>query len=148
MDLKDFVKETIAGIVDATTELQEIYEEKGVVVNPPVSVQERDLYEENNADHTYRRVETIEFDVAVTASSETGGGAKAGLRILSAEAGLDGKRSHSSEEISRVKFSVPISLPPSKAEGDNRQARDENRRKSDEAIAASRKRGSKGSWMA
>ncbi|MBW4709693.1 hypothetical protein KX928_18045 [Roseobacter sp. YSTF-M11] len=118
--------ETISGIVEATAELQNQYQGLGVIVNPPVSVQERDLYEENNAGHTYRRVETVHFDVAVSATSESGGGGKAGLKILSVEAGLDGKHARRSEEASRVKFSIPMTLPPSAAETKNKQILDQD----------------------
>lgn len=135
MDIKDFIKETVSAIVDATSELQEEYEQKNVIINPPVSVQERDLYEEDGAGHTYRRVEIVDFDIAVTASSETGGGGKAGLRILSVEAGVDGKHVRSSEHASRVKFSIPITLSPSGAETRNKEvleARNEKIRQSKE----------------
>ncbi|MDW3225104.1 MAG: trypco2 family protein [Paracoccaceae bacterium] len=124
MDLKEFIKETISGIVDATAELQSEYDEMGILINPPVSNSERDLFEEGSIDHTYRRVESVEFDVAVTATNETSGGGKAGLKILSMEAGARGDHLRSNEEISRVKFSIPIALAPSSAEGRSREARE------------------------
>ena len=124
MDLKDFISETITGIVEATSQLQEAYENAGVLINPPVSVQERDLYEEGSTAHTYRRVEVVEFDVAVSASRETGGGGKAGLKILSVEAGVDGKHASKSENVSRVRFAIPIALKPSNAETLNLQKRE------------------------
>lgn len=130
MDIKDFIKETIGGIIDATRELQTVYEPQGVVVNPPVSVTERDLYEEGGPGHTYRRVEIVEFDVAVTASTESAGGGKAGLKILSIDAGLDGKHVRTNEQASRVKFSIPVSLSPSEAEAINKEAHDARRRQS------------------
>ncbi|MEX0318872.1 MAG: hypothetical protein AB3N21_13010 [Ruegeria sp.] len=135
MDIKEFIKETIAGIVDATVELQEEYQDADVIINPPVSVKERDLFKEGGTSHTYRRVETIEFDVAVTASSETGGGGKAGLRILSVEAGIDGKHVSSAQEASRVRFSIPITLRPSGAEAINKAASE----KQNQAIKEKRK---------
>ncbi len=129
MELKEFIAETIGSILDATIELQLEYEEQGIIINPPVSVKERDLYDEGGAAHTYRRVEVVEFDVAVTASSEKAGGGKAGLKIFSAEAGVDGKLSKTNEEISRVKFSIPITLPASTAEVENRDAHWKSRQK-------------------
>ncbi|MFK7881984.1 hypothetical protein [Roseobacter sp.] len=131
MDLKDFIKETISGIVDATVELQAEYDEGGILINPPVSNSERDLFEEGSTDHTCRRVELVEFDVAVTATNETSGGGKAGLKILSIEAGARGGHLRSNEEISRVKFSVPIVLAPSSAEGRSRELREKLHQKTD-----------------
>ena len=127
MDIKDFIIETISAIADATTELQSDYEEQGVIINPPVSVKERDLYEDGGIGSHYRRVETVEFDIAVTAASETSGGGKAGLKILAIEAGADGQHSRRKEDVSRVKFSVPISLSPSSAEGANKDALEKQR---------------------
>jgi len=148
MDIKDFIKETITGIVEATLELQEKYEVEDVIVNPPVSVEERDLYEENGPAHTYRRIETIEFDVAVTAGTETGGGGKAGLKILSVEAGIDGKHVHSAQEASRVKFSIPITLSPSGAEAKNREESERRTKATKDAMAQRRnRRGTGDSWM-
>lgn len=127
MDLKEFIKETISGIVDATLELQGDYEASDAIINPPVSVKDRDLFEENGPAHTYRRVQVVEFDVAVSATSETAGGGKAGLKILSVDAGVEGRHNRASEEASRVKFSIPITLSPSGAEARNREVLEERR---------------------
>ncbi len=139
MDIKDFIKETVGAIAEATSELQSEYEETGTIINPPVSNQERDLFEEGGTGSTYRRVEVIDFDIAVTASGETGGGGKAGLKILSVEAGMDGKHTQRNEEISRVKFSIPVSLPPSNAESLNREKAEQHRKVTEEALQKRRK---------
>ena len=128
MDLRDFIKETISAIVTATVELQSELESTGVIINPPVSVTERELYEEGSTSHTSRRFEIVEFDVAISAAAETSGGGKAVLKILSIEAGADGKHQRTSEKVSRVKFSIPMALAPSKAEATNLTARREHAR--------------------
>jgi hypothetical protein len=124
MNLKEFIEETISAIVEATTSLQTKFEAQGTIINPPVSVTERDLYEVGSSSHRYRRVETVEFDVAVTAASETGSGGRAGLKIFSAEAGVEGKRTNASEEVSRVKFAIPLVLSPAASEAANRAKRE------------------------
>mgnify|MGYP006287613905 CR=1 FL=1 len=126
MDIKDFVKEAIGAIAEATVELQAQYDDTGTVINPPVSVKERDLYREGEIEGTYRRVQLVDFDIAVTASGETGSGGKAGLKILSIEAGMDGTQSRRNEQASRVKFSIPLSLAPSHAEAANKKATEES----------------------
>lgn len=142
MDLKDFIKQTIGGIIDATNELQATYEDEGIFVNPPVTFKERDLFEENSPGGRFRRVETIEFDVAVSASSDSTGGGKASLKILSVEAGINGEHRRLSEEVSRVRFSIPLTLPKSSAEDANREALEkhhEDVRKANEARKNKRK---------
>jgi len=124
MDLKEFIKETIGSIVEASRELQIKYKNEGVVVNPPVSVTERDLFDEGSTRHTYRRVENINFDVAITANTETTGGGKASLKIFSIEAGAQGELSKSNENVSRVNFSIPITLSASSEETTNKNKRE------------------------
>ncbi|MCV6591969.1 MAG: hypothetical protein OIF48_03385, partial [Silicimonas sp.] len=110
MDLKEFIKETISAIVTASAEIAEEHESAGVLVSPPLTGSERDVFDANSTAPPYRRVNIVEFDVAVTASQETGGGGKAGLKIFSVEAGVDGSHASRNEAVSRVKFSVPIAL--------------------------------------
>lgn len=144
MDLKDFIKETVIGLVEATKELQEQFEKDGVIINPPVSLKERDLYEHSDIRHRYRRVEVIEFDVAVTASSESTGGGRAGLKVLAFEAGADGRHMRQNEQVSRVKFSVPLVLSPASIEGENKEAA---KKAADEQNARMRNPGGGDSWL-
>ena len=122
MDLKQFITETVTSIVESTLELQRNYDRsvKGIVINPAVSGSNELLYQEDNIVYSYRRIEVIEFDVAVSASEGADKGGKAGLKIWSAEVGLDGKRNVRSEEVSRVKFAIPIALSRSEVEWNNR----------------------------
>jgi hypothetical protein len=148
MDLKDFIKETISAIVESTKELQAQFEHAGVIVNPPVSIKEPNLYEHENTAHRYRRVETIEFDVAVTAATESSGGAKAGLKIFSAEVGADGKHARNREEVSRVKFSIPIVLSPADVEKANKVlAEGAMKKAAEKAREAGPRSGGPNSWM-
>lgn len=120
MDLKEFIKETMGSIAAATSELQRELADTGVLINPPVS-HERDVYNPSRDTNFQRLVEKIEFDAAVTASQETSGAARAGLRVMSLELGASGERAVGSESISRVKFSIPITLPPTQEERENLQ---------------------------
>jgi len=121
MDLKQFITETVQSIVDATWELQIRYDHslEGTVINPPVSASNQLLYQVENAAHSYRRIEIIEFDVAVSASEASDSGGKAGLRVWAAEVGVDGKKNSTSEKVSRVKFTIPIALSQSTVEKQN-----------------------------
>ena len=100
MDLKEFIKETIAGIIEATNELQDDWKENGVVVNPP----------EPGGYVSQRPTQQIDFDVAVTAANDTEGGGKGALKVFSSELSASGKRAAHHEEVSRVKFSIPVQL--------------------------------------
>ncbi len=143
MDLRDFIKETISAIVDATSDLQVKYEPENVIINPPVMLKSRDLFDEGGAYQTFRRVEIVEFDVAVSAASETAGGGKAAVKIMSAEVGADGRHNRKNEEASRVRFSIPVTLRPSSAEGKNRTKQGEHEGKASSEMPQS----SSNSWM-
>lgn len=130
MDLKDFIKETITAIIQSTSELQRDFEAVGALVNPPIFSKEGSVYDHDNENYTRRRVEVVEFDVAVTAESEIKGGAKAALRVFSLDASVDGGAGKRSENVSRVRFSIPIVLPPSEVEKSNRTKAAESRERS------------------
>ena len=123
MDLKEFITETITGIIEATNELQEKWSDDGVIVNPPVDSKQSNLFKEGGTGHVYRQIQNVSFDVAVTAATETGGGGKAGLKVFSAEVGVDGTHTRQNEEVSRVQFSIPLTLRASVAESEHRKQR-------------------------
>lgn len=124
MDLQEFIKETISSIAEATLSLQEEFATKGLIVNPPTNQARSDTFDQSAA-YNIRRVESVHFDVAVTATSETAGGAKGGLKVLSVEVGGHGTHAQGSERVSRVQFSIPVALPASNEEGQNKQKLEE-----------------------
>jgi hypothetical protein len=119
MNLKEFIKETIVAIVDATSELQEEYEADDILINPPAPQSGSEVFQAGSANYTMRRVQNIEFDVAVTAATETGASGKAGIKVLSMGIGGSVDHASSSEQVSRVKFGVPLTLRPSSHEERN-----------------------------
>lgn len=129
MNLKEFIRESVTSIVEAASELQQELAAKGAVINPPTDGGASETFEEGGVRHTFRRVQVVEFDVALTASTETSGGGKAGLKIWAAEAGVDGAHARTSEEVSRIRFSIPLALPASEAELSNRTARSQKSKK-------------------
>ncbi|WP_149142625.1 hypothetical protein [Gemmobacter caeruleus] len=146
MDIKEFVKESLSGIINATIELQQEFEAKGVVINPPASDASGQVFEADSISYTHRRVENVEFDVAVTAAGETSGGGKAGIRIAILDASLDGTHARRSEAVSRVKFTIPISFAPSSIESANQAKRDQRDEELKQVLAGATRRVNK-SWM-
>ena len=122
MDLKDFIKEFINAITNATNELKSELYETGVIINPPTNGGSNNTFEVGGTQHTLRRVQNIEFDLALTTSTSTTGGGKGGLKIFVVEANVGVTHARTNEEASRVKFSIPLALPPSQLEAVNRQA--------------------------
>jgi hypothetical protein len=125
MDLKDFVKETVRAIAIGAQELGDELREVGAIINPPTNGNGSDTYEVGGTSHTFRRVQNIEFDVALTTSSSTSGGGKGGIKVFVVEASADATHARTNEEVSRVRFTIPVALPPSEQEAANRQAKTE-----------------------
>lgn len=108
MELKEFIKTAISDITNAVSELQAELS-NGAIVNPtlPNSIALKTLV----VDEEHRPIEQLAFDVAVTASEESGidGQAKAGISIFGAKVGT--ATSAKSENVSRISFVIPVVLP-------------------------------------
>lgn len=110
MELKDFVAESIKQIIDGVNDASGHAKANGAVVNPQrwgwnSNVQVK--YDQK----TGAAIETIEFDVAVTASE--GAATKGGIGVFmgAVNLGSQGESENSNSSVSRLKFSVPIVLP-------------------------------------
>lgn len=110
MELKDFVSETIKQLIDGVVVAQEYASTKGAKVNPQLlfrTDQGMQMWEKK----TGQPAQSIEFDVALTASE--GSKAQGGVGVMIGVFGLGtkGQLEESNQKINRIKFSVPVSLP-------------------------------------
>ena len=108
MDLSEFIRETLRGIIEGVANAQ-ADSEIGKYIGPTFRFEmdhqkdHRGVFVHGSNNHT-----VVEFDVAVT--SETAAEAKGGLKVLvlgSASFGAE----HTRGTASRIRFSVPILLP-------------------------------------
>lgn len=109
MELKDFIKATITGIVAAVDELNEELKETGAVVDPHYVRFEGDninkmLYNDSSKAKQESFVHEIEFNLTVSEMNRTDG--KAGVAIKVIEAGVSSKAGTESQNT--VKFSIPV----------------------------------------
>lgn len=111
MDLQTFVKLTIIQICDGVDDAANEVKSRGALVNP------NGTYNDGNATYVNperpRTVQNVEFDVAVTTIEGTGTEGGIGVMVGSIGLGSKGKSDTSKSSTSRVKFTVPISLPGS-----------------------------------
>jgi hypothetical protein len=106
MELKDFIKTSLASICEAVRELQE--EERGEYYNPVFRFDmdhKKDI--KGIVQHGSRNYSLVEFDVAVTTEKSGDLKGKAGIAVISAD--LSGKLSQ--QDASRIKFTIPVVLP-------------------------------------
>jgi len=103
MDVKDFIAETLVGIVDGIKEAQGSISSSGARVNPQGF---QIPYDQLNGRHwnktTGETLDSIEFDIALMAVKASKVSQKLEV-VMGSEAGKAG--------VTRVKFSVPVKYP-------------------------------------
>lgn len=114
MDISEFIKETIHQICDGITQAAIDCSQSGVIVNPTISVGENgDFFipRKPSSVAMQRRVQKIDFDIAIEVSESKQCNGQAGVAIHVITGG--GSRSKESKDttINRVCFSIPICLP-------------------------------------
>jgi hypothetical protein len=112
MNLQDFVSETIMQIVSGVKAAQAVSAEHGSKVNPKL-MSNYDYASQHGflwCDSEYAQI--VQFDVALTATKESG--AKGGIGLFVGAVSIGATKGSNSENtsVSRVKFSVPLVLPP------------------------------------
>lgn len=101
MDLKLFVKAALNDVMDA---VQETIEERKAAgrfgyINP------------KSHDPEEMEIDTIKFDVAVSAGTKTQGGGEAGLEVFSVKLGGTGSHERETSNVSRIEFTLGVSWP-------------------------------------
>lgn len=112
MELKEFIGQALADIVQGVMDAQQALGANGKYINPELSTQQG-THEKHGklVSITGQLVQTVEFDAAVTATE--GKGTKGSIGVVAGVFAL-GSQGQSSAEISavsRLKFSVPVTLP-------------------------------------
>lgn len=113
MELKDFVRESLTQIMLGVSEAQRILaeENKGGEISPSISS------ERGKSNMIFSPsgmpIQNVDFDVAVTAQEKTGTKGTIGVAISIIKLGAQGESNESNTQNSRIKFSVPITLPRS-----------------------------------
>jgi hypothetical protein len=111
MELKDFVKATLEQIVEGVANAQESIQARGASINP----ESLDFTKDgkwNNYDHAMPQ--EVVFDVGLTSTSKAGSTEGVGVFLGSISLGKKNDVGNESVAITKVKFTVPLVLPPGK----------------------------------
>lgn len=114
MNISEFIKETIRQVCDGISQASRESSMSDVIVNPTISVGEDGNFfipRKPSSVAMLRRVQKIDFDIAVEVSESEEAGSDGGvsLHVFTAKGNLSTKTTNST--INRVCFSVPICLP-------------------------------------
>lgn len=117
MDVEQFVAETLKqicrGVASAQSEVADTG--KGVISPSVVQADIATAFRALTHPKTHTPIKEVEFDLAVTVTEASGSEGKLSLSVFPIKAGIGGESSKAMESVSRVKFVVPIALPPQKA---------------------------------
>lgn len=112
MDLKQFVSQVLADVVQGVADAQANLGEQARFVNPQLSTGQGALHQQKfQVSINGELVQQVEFDVAVTAKDGTG--TKGGIGVVTGifAMGSQGQSTSENSHVSRIKFSVPVTLP-------------------------------------
>lgn len=115
LDLQTFIKNSLVQIMRGCKEAQDELHSSHARICPRIEVPFLDgggaSQHALGETGTNRLVQTVDFDVAVTATEETE--TKGGIGVMTAiiNAGSAGQSGKSSESVSRLKFSIPVCYP-------------------------------------
>jgi hypothetical protein len=116
MELKTFISTALTQIVEGIVEAQKAAGEHDAYVNPGGLSRSGSLRNFNknplwdNSNSNFAR--TVMFDVAVTVEEESHTRAKIGVVSGLLNAGAGGESGNKEVAFSRIRFSVPVLLPP------------------------------------
>ena len=114
INLEDFIAEILKQSISGVKKAQQHAKENGASINSPYIIRNHSsaggdllIYESKQLP----LVEEVEFDVAVTASSQ--GNLKGGMGLFVSVAGIgyQAEKNTGNSTVSRIKFKIPVSFP-------------------------------------
>ncbi|HEY6644111.1 hypothetical protein [Povalibacter sp.] len=111
MNLRDFISETLTQIIGGVTDAQKAAVEMGGKVSPKLSGSTNYASDHGFLSAQGGSAQVVRFDVALTVKEGTG--TKGGIGIVAGivSLGSTGQSNAESSSVSRVQFSVPVTLP-------------------------------------
>ena len=106
MNLRDFIKEAIVDIIGGVEDAQDTLKNGKVV--PDV------LNNYKSVETGISHIQTVEFEVSVTANEKSGNEAKLNVVAAIVGGGIKGQSDSSAGHAAKLKFKIPIELPKSK----------------------------------
>lgn len=111
MDLENFVSQTLSQIISGVKSAQVEAAKHGATVNPHLSANTTELGKQGFLWGNGAAAQIVQFDVALTVLEGTGTKGGIGVFAGAINLGSAGQSKNESSSVSRVKFSVPLTLP-------------------------------------
>ena len=113
MELDKFISASLNSIIKGIDESKDFAIEHGARINPHVGKWDLDKTQTAyiGREEGARAISQIEFDIAITTSSEKGKTGGIGINVFSANIGGKLSKNDLAETISRIKFNINVVLP-------------------------------------
>lgn len=109
MELSEFVKVTLQQIVEGVSSAQDAIAAKGASINPT----EMEFYKDGQwSNYSHAMPQQVEFDVGLTSTDKKGNTEGIGVFLGSINLGKKNDVGVESVAVTRVRFAVPLVLPP------------------------------------
>ena len=114
MELKEFISESLCQIAEAVAEAKKKTKENDCIINPYIN----ERFENLNQNSEYvgyaqgeRLIQIVKFDIAVTIERSKEKRGEIQVVASGLNAGFSLSRKKSENTVSRLNFSIPVSLP-------------------------------------
>jgi hypothetical protein len=108
VELREFISTVLVSLVRGVEDAQSQLKDSKATVNP-LGIKAQIALEQNEETPGFTNVE---FEVAVEIQSKTEQSGKIGVQVAVFNMGADGKKLSSESNTSKLRFSVPVHLPP------------------------------------
>lgn len=108
MELQEFIRTALVSIVRGVESAQTELKESKATINPEGIRAQLALEQLKESPATTN----VEFEVAVEVKNASEQGGSVGIKVAVFSMGIDGKNNDSASHLSRLKFNVPVHLPP------------------------------------
>ncbi len=108
MELQEFIRSVLVQVVRGVEQAQSALKDSKATINP-LGINAQIALEQNKETPSFT---SVEFEVAVevkTLGEQSGG---VGIQVAVFKMGADGKKTETKSHISRLRFAVPVHLPP------------------------------------
>ncbi len=114
MELENFITETLKSVIAGVMGSNDFAKQHNALINPILGFHDRsdqNLMGIRDANQRKRVVTKVDFDIAVTASTEEASKVGGGLKIQVLNLGASSTNNAVNQTSSRIKFAVNVALP-------------------------------------
>lgn len=108
MELQEFISTVLVSLVRGVEDAQRQLKDSKATINP-LGIRSQIALEQNKETPEFTNVE---FEVALEVQSKGEQSGGVGVQMAVFKVGVDGKNFESESQVNRLRFSVPVHLPP------------------------------------